>query len=155
MKKFSFQLESVMNFKNQRLDSKKAEHARIIAMVNEQNEKINFLLEKFRGVNQEFNEKKMAGIAIIDAMEYSGFLYKLELEIQQAKRYLEELKHKEEQKRAEVVEVKIETSTLEKLKEKKLEIYNKEVQKSEELYIEEFVSRNLWLIVLIFNVCVV
>lgn len=143
MKKFSFQLESVMNFKNQRLDSKKAEHARIIAMVNEQNEKINFLLEKFRGVNQEFNEKKMAGIAIIDAMEYSGFLYKLELEIQQAKRYLEELKHKEEQKRAEVVEVKIETSTLEKLKEKKLEIYNKEVQKSEELYIEEFVSRNL------------
>ncbi|WP_313526668.1 flagellar export protein FliJ [Anaerotignum sp.] len=143
MKKFSFQLESVMNFKNQRLDSKKAEHARIIAMVNEQNEKINILLEKFRGVNQEFNEKKMAGIAIIDAMEYSGFLYKLELEIQQAKRYLEELKHKEEQKRAEVVEVKIETSTLEKLKEKKLEIYNKEVQKSEELYIEEFVSRNL------------
>ncbi len=143
MKKFSFQLESVMNFKNQRLDSKKAEHARIIAMVNEQNEKINILLEKFRGVNQEFNEKKMAGITIIDAMEYSGFLYKLELEIQQAKRYLEELKHKEEQKRAEVVEVKIETSTLEKLKEKKLEIYNKEVQKSEELYIEEFVSRNL------------
>lgn len=143
MKKFSFQLESVMNFKNQRLDSKKAEHARIIAMVNEQNEKINILLEKFRGVNQEFNEKKMVGIAIIDAMEYSGFLYKLELEIQQAKRYLEELKHKEDQKRAEVVEVKIETSTLEKLKEKKLEIYNKEVQKSEELYIEEFVSRNL------------
>ncbi|WMI81436.1 flagellar export protein FliJ [Anaerotignum sp. MB30-C6] len=143
MKKFSFQLESVMNFKNQRLENKKAEHARTIAMVNAQNEKIDCLIEKFKCVNCEFNEKKMSGIAIIEAMEYSGFLYKLEVEIQQEKVHLEELKIKEEEKRAEVVEVKIETSTLEKLKEKKLEAYHKEVQKSEELYIEEFVSRSL------------
>lgn len=143
MKKFSFQLESVMNFKNQRLENKKAEHAKIIAMVNDQNEKIDSLLERFKSINNEYNEKKMAGIVIIEAMEYSGYLYKLEVEIQQAKRHLEELKRKEEEKRSEVVEVKIETSTLEKLKEKKLEIYNKEVQKSEELYIEEFVSRKL------------
>lgn len=143
MKKFSFQLESVMNYKNQRLENKKAEHARIIALVNEQNLKIASLAEKFRGVNLDFNDKKMAGISIIEAMEYSGFLYKLEVETQQEKRRLKDLQKIEEEKRAEVVEVKIETSTLEKLKEKKLEIYNKEVQKSEERYIEEFVSRNL------------
>ncbi|MPN20524.1 hypothetical protein SDC9_167903 [bioreactor metagenome] len=65
------------------------------------------------------------------------------MEIQREKRHLEVLQKREEEKRAEVVEVKIETSTLEKLKEKKLEQYNKEVQKSEELFIEEFVSRNL------------
>jgi flagellar FliJ protein len=143
MKKFTFQLESVMNFKNQRLESKKAEHAKVIAMVNDQNEKIESLLEKFKCVNAEFNEKKMIGLSVIEAMEYSGFLYKLEVEIQLEKRKLAKLKKAEEEKRAEVVEVKIETSTLEKLKEKKLEIYNKEVQKSEELYIEEFVSRNI------------
>lgn len=143
MKKFSFQLESVMNFKNQRLENKKAEHANIIAMVNEQNVKIDSLLGKFQGINLEFNQKKMAGISIIEAMEYSGFLYKLEVEIQNEKRHLEVLQRREEEKRAEVVEVKIETSTLEKLKEKKLEQYNKEVQKREELFIEEFVSRNL------------
>ncbi len=62
MKKFSFQLESVMNFKNQRLENKKAEHANIIAMVNEQNVKIDSLLGKFKGVNLEFNQKKMTGI---------------------------------------------------------------------------------------------
>ncbi len=70
-------------------------------------------------------------------------MYKLEVEIQKEKRHLEALQKREEDKRAEVVEVKIETSTLEKLKEKKLEQYNKEMQKSEELFIEEFVSRNL------------
>lgn len=143
MKKFSFKLESVMNFKNQRLESKKAEHAKVIAMVNEQSQKIEFLLERFRGINSEFNEKKIEGISVIEAMEYSGFLYKLEVEIQHEKRQLEKLKKAEEEKRAEVVEVKIETSTLEKLKEKKLENYHKELQKSEELFIEEFVARNL------------
>ncbi|KXL54501.1 flagellar biosynthesis chaperone [Anaerotignum neopropionicum] len=143
MKKFTFQLESVMNFKNQRLESKKAEHAKVIALVNEQIEKIEALLGKFKGINAEFNGKKMMGLSINEAMGYSGFLYKLEVEIQQEKRQLEKLKKVEEEKRAEVVEVKIETSTLEKLKEKKLEIYNKEVQKCEELYIEEFVSRSL------------
>ncbi len=143
MKKFTFQLESVMNFKNQRLESKKAEHAKVIAMVNEQNEKIELLLEKYKFINAEFNKKKMLGFSVIEATQYSGFLYKLEVEIEREKIQLEKLKKAEEEKRAEVVEVKIETSTLEKLKEKKLEIYNKEVQKSEELYIEEFVSRNL------------
>ena len=143
MKKFSFQLESVMNFKNQHLESKKAEHANILALVNAQNEKIQGLLAKFKGINLEFNDKKMAGISIIEAMEYSGFLYTLEIEIQQANRYLKELQVKEENKRSEVVEAKKESSTLEKLKEKKLELYHKEVQKSEERYIEEFVSRSL------------
>ncbi len=143
MKKFSFQLESVMNFKNQHLENKKAEHGNILALVNAQNEKIQSLLVRFKGVNLEFNNKKMAGISVIEAMEYSGFLYKLEVEIQQAKRYLKELQAKEEKKRGEVVEAKIESSTLEKLKEKKLAQYQKDVQKSEERYIEEFVARSL------------
>ncbi|MFV0314466.1 MAG: flagellar export protein FliJ [Anaerotignum sp.] len=143
MKKFNFQLESVMNYKQQNLENKKAEHAAAIALVNAQNEKINALGENYKEINVEFNAKKMAGITIIEAMEYSSFLYKLEVEIQREKVYLEELKKKEDEKRADMVEVKIETSTLEKLKEKKLEIYQKEVQKSEEQFIEEFVSRRL------------
>lgn len=143
MKKFNFQLESVMNYKQQNLENKKAEHAAAIALVNAQNEKINALGENYKEINVEFNAKKMTGITIIEAMEYSSFLYKLEVEIQREKVYLEELKKKEDEKRADMVEVKIETSTLEKLKEKKLEIYQKEVQKSEEQFIEEFVSRRL------------
>ena len=43
-------------------------------------------------------------------------------------------------KRLEVVEAKKDTSSIEKLREKKLDSYNKAVQKSEELIIEEFVT---------------
>ena len=45
-----------------------------------------------------------------------------------------------EAKRQEVVDAKIDTSSIEKLKEKKLDLYNKAVQKSEEVLIDEFVS---------------
>ena len=53
---------------------------------------------------------------------------------------LERLRQEEEAKRAQVVAAKQDTSSLEKLKEKKLELYNKAVQKSEEAMIDEFVS---------------
>ena len=43
-------------------------------------------------------------------------------------------------KRLEVVEAKKDTSSIEKLREKKLDSYNKAVQKSEEAMIDEFVS---------------
>ena len=53
---------------------------------------------------------------------------------------LEKLKAQEEKKRAEVVEARKETSSIEKLREKKLAAYHKALEKSEEQFIEEFVS---------------
>ena len=141
MKKFVFNLENVMEFKNQKLENKKMEHARAVILVNDQMSKIDALHNKYSDINSEFNNKKESGITIIEASEYSTFLYTLENEIKQEMSTLEKLKKNEDNKRKEVVEMKIETSTLEKLKEKKYEQYLKEAGKSEELFIEEFVSR--------------
>lgn len=141
MKKFVFNLENVMEFKNQKLENKKMEHARAIMLVNDQISKIDALHNKYSDINSDFNNKKESGITIIEASEYSTFLYTLEKEIKQEITTLESLKKNEDNKRKEVVEIKIETSTLEKLKEKKYEEYLKAAGKSEELFIEEFVSR--------------
>ena len=65
----------------------------------------------------------------------------MEKDIQVENVYLNDYISIEEQRRKEVVEMKIETSTLEKLKEKNLNDYIKESQKHEELFIEEFVMR--------------
>ena len=65
-----------------------------------------------------------------DAVKYRGLT---------AKR-LEELEAEAEKRREAMVEAKKETSSIEKLKEMKLEAYHKEEAKSEELFIEEFVS---------------
>jgi flagellar FliJ protein len=141
MKKFVFNLENVMEFKNQKLENKKMEHARAIMLVNDQISKIDALHNKYSDINSDFNNKKESGITIIEASEYSTFLYTLEKEIKQEITTLESLKKNEDNKRKEVVEIKKETSTLEKLKEKKYEEYLKAAGKSEELFIEEFVSR--------------
>ncbi len=140
MKKFNFTLGTVLSYKNQVLDSLKNEHAKILARINEQEKVIHNLEEEYRKCNNDFNQKKMEGITIIESIGFEAYLRRLEVFIQQEERKLAFIKVEEENKRNEVVVAKQDTSSLEKLKEKKLEVYHKEEQKAEEAFVEEFVS---------------
>lgn len=142
MKKFAFSLGTVLDYKNQVLDSLKNEHGTIISMVNRQEEKIQMLRQEYSEFNQRFNESKQQGMPVVQALSYEGYFRQMEEKINKEMIRLADLKKQEEMKRYEVVEAKKETSSIEKLKEKKLMQYNKEVQKSEELFVEEFVSHN-------------
>ena len=140
MKKFRFSLETVMEYKQQVLDSLQAEHGAILAKVRRQEELIEELEAAYRHLAQEFNRRKLEGISILDAMKYEQYLRSMERQIQEETERLEELRAQEEAKREQVVEAKKDTSAIEKLREKKLESYNKAVQKSEEAMIDELVS---------------
>ena len=129
MKKFKFSLDSVLSYKQQVLDSLKGEHAAILAQVREQEDVLEAVLAY-----------AMEGITVADAMFYQNGLRALEAEIERETAALEELRKKEEAKRQQVVNAKIDTSSIEKLREHKLEDYNKAVQKAEENLIDEFVS---------------
>ena len=140
MKKFKFSLDSVLSYKQQVLDALKGEHAVILAQVREQEAVLEAVWQEYRDCNEEFRQRKAEGITITDAMFYQNGLRVLERDIQRETDKLEELKKQEEAKRQEVVDAKIDTSSIEKLKEHKLEDYNKAVQKAEENLIDEFVS---------------
>ena len=140
MKKFRFSLETVLDYKQQVLDALQAEHGAILAQVRAQEELLERLEANYYELNQEFTQRKMEGISILDAMQYEQYLRAMEREIQEAVLELEKLRQEEEAKRAQVVAAKQDTSSLEKLREKKLDLYNKAVQKSEEAMIDEFVS---------------
>ena len=140
MKKFKFALDSVLSYKEQVLESLQGEHAAILAQVREQEEVLEAVWQDYRDCNEEYRQRKAEGLSIVDAMLYQNGLRALEAEIQQETQRLEELKKQEEAKRQEVVDAKIDTSSIEKLKEHKLEDYNKAVQKAEENLIDEFVS---------------
>ena len=140
MKKFRFSLESVLDYKQQALYSLKREHGAIVAQVKAQEDYLAGLESDYREMDAEFCQRKMEGIAILDAMRYEQYLRAMERQIQQAILRLEDLRRLEEAKRAEVVSAKQDTSAIEKLKDKKLDSYNKAVQKSEEAMIDEFVS---------------
>ncbi len=140
MKKFFFTLDTVLSYKEQVLDSLKGEHARILAKVRECERAIEELEELHKNCTIEFRKNQMNGIKISEIHTYENYLESLGLKILQKKETLARLKIQEEAKRNEVVEAKKETSSIDKLKERKREEYNKAVQKEEEQSIEEFVT---------------
>lgn len=140
MKKFKFSLDSVLSYKEQVLESLQGEHAAILARVREQEAVLEAVWQDYRDCNEEYRQRKAEGLSIADAMFYQNGLRVLEAEIDRETRRLEELRRQEEAKRQEVVDAKIDTSSIEKLKEHKLEDYHKAVQKAEEALIDEFVS---------------
>lgn len=140
MKKFSFPLDTVLHYKEQILESLRGEHARILIKVRKCEDEIEDLERRRLLCIRELSENRTRGMAIHDIRTYENYLEALRLKILAKQRELAKLQEEEEKKREEVVEAKKETSTIEKLKERKREEYDKEVQKQEEQFIEEFVS---------------
>ncbi len=140
MKKFKFALDTVLAYKQQVLEALQGEHAAVLAKVHAQEDLIDGLYQQYQEYNEEYRRQAEEGIPITDALMYQNGLRAAEMEIQRETKRLEKLRAQEEKKREEVVEAKKDTSSIEKLKEKKLDAYNKAVEKSEELFIEEFVS---------------
>ena len=140
MKKFRFSLETVLDYKQQVLESLQIEHAAIQAKVRAQEERLRGLEEQHWELDAEFSQRKLEGITILDAMQYEQYLRAAERAIEEAEAVLEDLREQEEAKRSEVVEAKKETSSIEKLRERKLDGYNKALRKSEEAMIDELVS---------------
>ena len=140
MKKFRFSLETVLDYKQEVLSALQTEHATILARVHAQEDLLEELENYYSELDAEFTERKLEGITILDAMQYEQYLRATERQIEEAVEILERLRAEAEAKRLEVVEAKKDTSSIEKFREKKLDSYNKAVQKSEELIIEEFVT---------------
>lgn len=140
MKKFSFSLDTVLSYKDQVLDNLKGEHALIIEKVVHQEMHIKELEDQYESAAGRFGLETSNGIAIGTIREYENYLNFMQKKIIDAQKVLQQLKRKEEQKRAEVVEARKEKASIDKLKEKKLIQYDKDAQRYEERFIEEFVS---------------
>ena len=136
MKKFKFALDTVLSYKKQVLDALRGEHAEALAKVRAQDR----VWQEYRECSAEYQQRAEEGLPITEALMYQSALRAGELEIQVETQRLEELQAEEEKRREAVVEAKKETSSIEKLREKKLDAYHKAEAKSEELFIEEFVS---------------
>ena len=111
-----------------------------LAAVRAQEELLEDLWQGYRDYNAEYRQRAEEGLPLTEALMYQNGLRAAEQEIQRETRRLEELQAEEEKKREAVVEAKKDTSSIEKLKEKKLDAYRRAEAKSEETFIEEFVS---------------
>lgn len=140
MKKFKFALDTVLSYKQQVLGALQGEHAEAVARVREQEALLEKLWREYRDCNEDYRDRALEGMPVTEALMYQSALRAAELEIQRETKRLEELEAEAERRREAMVEAKKETSSIEKLREKKLDSYNKAVQKSEEAMIDEFVT---------------
>jgi flagellar FliJ protein len=140
IKKFQFPLETVLDYKQQVQDSLKIEHGAILAQVRRQEDVIAGIAAKFEEVGAEFAAKKSAGITVAEALSYDIGLRALENQRKREQNRLKILQRQEAEKRAQLVNSRIETSSLELLREKKFERYQQDLLKEEERFIDDLVG---------------
>ena len=118
MKKFAFALDKVLEFKRQYEDSIRNEHAAIMHEIRLQEERFAELSAKDKEIRDQMRREQVT-------------------------QRLKNLRFQEEQKRRELIAAKTDTTSIDKLKDKKLEEYNYLAQKEQEQLIEEFVNHGL------------
>jgi flagellar FliJ protein len=143
VKRFHYSLETVLNYKTQVLDGLKKEHAVILKSVNDKKEEIRQLNGRLMDYEDSFNETKSSGASIETYRLYDMCIGRMEERIEQEEERLVALKTKEEKKKNEVIDAKVDTSKFEKLKDKRLKEYRAAEQKEEEAFVEEFVIRTM------------
>ena len=82
MKKFRFSLETVLDYKNQALDALRAEHGAILAQVRAQERVIADLEAEHREADEDFTQRKLEGINVLDALSFEQYLRALERKLQ-------------------------------------------------------------------------
>jgi len=142
MRKFNFSLQKVLEINKQMLNNLKLELTNLIYQVANIETDIENLNNKYSAINKEFIEKSAVSVTVEEIAYYKMLMLNILRKAEEKDEYREILNGKAEDKRNEILNMNKEVSALEKLRDKKMEEYNISVKKSEEIFIEEFVSAN-------------
>ena len=140
MKKFQFSLSTVLGYKQQVQEGLQNEHAQLVHRVRQAEQRLEELEEAYRNCNRELREAEAKGTTVSEVLKYQSALRYWEQQIHDARAHLVQCRQAAEAKRAELVAARQETASLEKVWERKHEEYRYQIQKSEELFIEELVA---------------
>lgn len=143
MKRFSFTLDKVLSYKTQIEKNLRNEHAQIVQAVIQKEEQIEDLEQKHKVCSVEYNYVKLQGAPVNKLRTIENYLQSLIDKIRTEKQNLVCLKDAEEKKRQEVIAAKQDTASIDMLKAKRKQEYDKEVLKEDERLIEEFVSNTM------------
>ena len=140
MKRFRFQLESVLDYKQQTLDSLMSELSEAQARAAAQEAARDEAAERLAAYDAEFAEKRAAGFTNLEAVEYEGGQRVLEQRLQREQKLLEQRQKELEAKRQQVVEARRETRAIEKLKEIRRNEYDYAAAKEDEKALDDLTA---------------
>ena len=141
MKKFSFSLEKVLDFKQQTLEIMKSELASLQLKLHAMDDQIEEMEVQFSAFNAHMQIQMQEGLSSKEIAVYKTYLSVLNSNTQKLKRMRKQLSDAIDQKKQEVLAAKSSISGFEKLKDKQWDEYNRTAQKLQEAAIEEFVSQ--------------
>ncbi len=140
MKRFQFTLDKLMGYKDQVLSKEKNDLAQLrsdqLKVISEKEE----MEHKLRESGEEFAEKAALGMSIMEITMFKGFHNALIDQIRLKEKQISEFDDRIAKQLNVVVEASKDVNSLEKLRDKQLEEYRFRVNKSEEQFIEEYVS---------------
>lgn len=119
MKKFAFSLDKVLTYKEQIEHNLRAEYAQIVQKVAMEEEHLQRLEEEHAAYRMRYEEEKHKGSTIRRMKVYESYLESVLWNIQKTEKMIKRLKAEEEAKREEVIAAKTETSSIDRLKDKR------------------------------------
>ena len=140
MKRFQFQLQSVLDFKQRTLDDLMVQLDQAQGRMMTQEHKRDEAREKLVSYDAEFSEKRAAGFTNVEALEYEAGQRVLEQRLKREQTLLEQRQREFETKREEVIEARQETRAIEKLKEIRRGEYDEALRKADEKMLDDLTA---------------
>ena len=141
MNRFRFRLQSVLRFRDAQEESKKREFGATLGHLKHEEARYNNIvndIDRHDDLREKSGKGKILTRNLISNFYYSRFL---ERKKSDQLKTIEKAQEAVDEKRAELVEATKKKKTLERLKERRLEEYNKEVIKEEQALIDESASQ--------------
>jgi flagellar FliJ protein len=139
-KKFSFSLQKLLNYKEQLFDIERTILTEMNAELSRLHSELSRFYREHREKSQDLVLKSAEGISPFEMMSHKNYLVMIEDSIEEKLKQIEMQQQVIDKQMDKVREAKMEISTMEKLKEKKLEEYTYKDNKAQEQFIEEFVN---------------
>ncbi len=140
MKRFDFTLGKLLDYKDQVLSKEKNDLAGLRSQKVSLEEEIADLEGKLSLSGEEYSVRAAEGMSVNDIVMFKNFHTALMRQINEKQTALKRLEEDISHQLAVVVQASKDVNSLEKLKEKQLEEYKFNLNKSEERFIEEYVS---------------
>lgn len=142
MKKYSFRLQTVLEMREKKLEDKRREMAKVIAVLNEQNKKLDALILREHDTRNSLENIYSNGreLDILEITNYKNYLGKVIVDAKNQAATIEKTKFALKFKQMEVTEALKEVKILEKLKETQEKKFYKEYEYVQAKEIDDIAS---------------
>ncbi len=137
MPQFNFRLQKVLDVRKYKEEVKKQELAALLLEYQKEQEFLNYLKFNQDKYQKELREKQVGALDVFELIFYYTYLFKLHQDIEQQINTLCKLQEQIDLKREEVIQAQKERKIVEKLKDKKWIDFKKELDLSEQKFLDE------------------